>query len=215
VRSWYAPLVGLFTALLVISNVSAVKLIGLGTVDLLGARFDVTVDGGVFLFPVTYILGDVLAEVFGFKATRRAILLGFACSALAAASFLLVQVAPAAANWPGQAAYQEILGFVPRIVGASLAGYLLGQLVNAAVLTAMKRRNREAPLWTRLLGSTAAGEAADTAAFCFIAFYGVISGAQFVGYMALGYVYKCAVEAVLLPVTYRAVAAVRRHEHPR
>jgi uncharacterized integral membrane protein (TIGR00697 family) len=203
--------VGLFTALLVISNVSAVKLIGLGSVVLGGTRVDVTVDGGVFLFPLVYILGDVLAEVFGFRATRRAVLLGFVCSAAAVGSFWLVQVAPPAANWDGQTAYQAILGFVPRIVAASLVGYLAGQLVNALILTAMKRRSR-GPLWTRLVGSTVVGELADTAAFCVIAFYGVITGAQFLGYVVLGYVYKCVAEVVLLPVTYRVVATVERHE---
>jgi uncharacterized integral membrane protein (TIGR00697 family) len=210
--SWYASLVALFTALLVISNVSAVKLIGLGTVDLFGQTVDVTIDGGAFLFPVTYIIGDVLAEVYGFRATRRAILLGFVCSALAAGSFWLVEVSPAAANWTGQAAYGEILGFVPRVVGASLAGYLAGQLTNALVLTWMKRRARGEALWRRLLGSTAVGEFADTIVFCVVAFYGVITGTQFAVYVALGYVYKCLAEVVLLPVTYRVVAAVKRHE---
>ncbi|MDR2348820.1 MAG: queuosine precursor transporter [Bifidobacteriaceae bacterium] len=213
-RGWYAGLVGLFTALLVISNVSAVKLIGLGSLGLGGLDLDLTVDGGAFLFPVTYILGDVLAEVYGFRATRRAILLGFFCSALAVASFWLVQAAPPAANWGGQAAYEATLGFVPRIVAASLAGYLAGQLSNALVLTAMKRRSGGRALWRRLLGSTAVGEAADTAVFCVIAFYGVIRGAQFAGYLVLGYVYKCLVEALLLPVTYRVVAAVKRHDSP-
>jgi uncharacterized integral membrane protein (TIGR00697 family) len=213
-RSWYAVLVGLFAALLVISNVSAVKLVGLGSIQLFGLRLDVTVDGGAILFPVTYILGDVLAEVFGFRATRRAILLGFVCSAAAVGSFWLVQVAPPAANWAGQAAYQTTLGFVPRIVAASLAGYLAGQFSNALVLTAMKRRSGSRALWRRLLGSTAVGEAADTAVFCAIAFYGVITGAQFFGYMALGYLYKCLIEVLLLPVTYRVVAAVKRHESP-
>jgi uncharacterized integral membrane protein (TIGR00697 family) len=207
-------LVGLFAALLVISNVSAVKLIGLGTVDFAGIRLDATVDGGVFLFPLTYILGDVLAEVFGFKAARRAILLGFACAMLAVLSFWLVQVAPPAANWTGQAAYQEVLGFVPRVVAASLAGYLVGQLLNAMILTAIKRRARSSALWVRLLGSTAVGELADTAIFCAVAFYGVIEGAQFVGYAVLGYAYKCLVEVVLLPVTYQVVAWVKRREAP-
>ncbi|MDR1634069.1 MAG: queuosine precursor transporter [Bifidobacteriaceae bacterium] len=212
VRSTYAPLVGLFTALLVISNVSAVKLIGLGAVELFGTRFDVTVDGGVFLFPLTYILGDVLAEVFGFKAARRAILLGFVCALVAAGSFWLVQVSPAAAGWTGQDAYGEILGFVPRIVGASLVAYLVGQLLNALTLTAMKKRSRGKALWARLLGSTAVGELADTVVFCTIAFYGVITGPQFLGYVALGYIYKCLVEAILLPATYRVVAWVKRRE---
>jgi uncharacterized integral membrane protein (TIGR00697 family) len=210
----------LFTALLVVSNVSAVKLIGLGTVDLFGGRFDVTVDGGVFLFPLTYILGDVLAEVYGFPAARRAILLGFICAALGVLSFWLVQISPAATGWTGQEAYDSILGFVPRSVGASLAGYLVGQLLNALTLTTMKRRSggrtdgSGGALWVRLLGSTAVGELADTVVFCTIAFFGVITGPQFIGYVVLGYLYKCLVEVVLLPVTYSLVALLRRRDGP-
>jgi uncharacterized integral membrane protein (TIGR00697 family) len=200
----------LFIALLVISNVSAVKLIGLGTVELFGTAVAITVDGGIFLFPLTYILGDVLAEVFGFRAARRTILTGFACAVLAVGSFWLVQISPPAPGWTDQGAYDAILGFVPRIVGASLAGYLVGQLLNALVLTSLKRRGEQRPLWIRLLGSTAVGELADTVVFCTVAFYGVIAGPQFFGYVALGYVYKCLIEVILLPVTYRVVAVVRR-----
>jgi len=211
-RSSFTLLAGLFCALLVICNVSAVKLIGLGTVDLFGRAWVVTVDGGVFLFPLTYVVGDVLAEVFGFKAARRAILLGFACSALAVLSLWLVQISPSAENWHGQAAYQEILGFVPRIVLASLVGYLAGQLLNAWTLVLIKGRTGQRALWLRLLGSTAVGEAADTVVFCTIAFLGVITGTQFLVYVVLGYVYKCLVEVLLLPVTYRVIALIRRHE---
>jgi uncharacterized integral membrane protein (TIGR00697 family) len=206
-------LVALFCALLVISNVAAVKLFGPGTVTIGGHHWDVTFDGGAFLFPLTYIIGDVLAEVFGFKAARRAIITGFACSALASGVFWLVQVVPPAANWEGQAAYEQTLGVVPRIVGASLAGYLAGQLLNAWFMGVIKKATRGKALWVRLLGSTAVGEAADTVVFCTIAFYGVITGGQFWGYLALGYVYKCLVEVLLLPITYRVVAWVRRREN--
>jgi len=205
-------LTGLFCALLVISNVSAVKLIGVGSVNLFGGDWVVTVDGGVFLFPLTYVVGDVLAEVFGFRAARRAILLGFGCAALMVLSFWLVQIAPSAENWHGQAAYQEILGFVPRIVLASLAAYLVGQLLNAWTLVLIKRRTGERALWVRLLGSTAVGEAADTVIFCTIAFLGVITGSQFVVYVVVGYIYKCLIEVLLLPITYRVIALIRRHE---
>jgi uncharacterized integral membrane protein (TIGR00697 family) len=208
----YPLLVGGFTALLVISNISAVKLISLGRVELFGSAFDLTVDGGIFLFPLTYIIGDVLAEVFGFKAARRAILTGFVCSALAVGSFWLVQISPPADGWAGQQAYEQILGFVPRIVGASLLAYLAGQLLNALVLTAMKGRAQAQPLWVRLISSTAVGELADTVVFCLVAFYGIITGPQFIGYAALGYIYKCLVEIVLLPVTYRVIRFVRRRE---
>jgi uncharacterized integral membrane protein (TIGR00697 family) len=211
-RSWYAPLVGLFMCLLVIANISAVKLIGLGEVSLFGSPLPVTIDGGAFLFPLTYILGDVLTEIFGFRAARRAIWLGFVGSVCAAGSFWLVGAVPPADSWEGQAAFETVLGFVPRIVLASMAAYLAGQLLNAATLAAIKRKTGERALAVRLLASTAIGELADTAVFCFIAFYGVISGAQFIGYAALGYIYKCLAEVVLLPVTYRVVALVKRHE---
>ena len=211
-RSYYGLLTGLFCALLVISNVSAVKLIGLGVVELFGHRFDLTIDGGAFLFPLTYVVGDVLAEVYGFKAARRAILLGFGCSGLAVLSFWLVQISPAAENWAGQAAFSEVLGFVPRIVLASLAAYLAGQLLNAWTLVLIKHRTGDKALWVRLLGSTVIGEAADTVVFCTIAFLGVINGAQFFGYVVLGYLYKVLVEVVLLPVTYRVIALVKRRE---
>ena len=204
----YAVIVALFTGLLVISNVVAVKLISFGPL---------TVDGGVFLFPLVYIVGDVLAEVYGFKGTRRAIFTGFALSILATATILLVQVSPAAAEWGGQAAYEEILGFVPRIVAASMAGYLAGQLVNAWVLVKLRDRARQAKgpaasLWFRLIGSTAVGQLVDTTVFCIIAFYGVIVGWQFLGYTVLGYVIKVGAEVVLLPVTTRVIAWVRRRE---
>jgi uncharacterized integral membrane protein (TIGR00697 family) len=140
------------------------------------------------------------------------IVAGFVCGALASLSFFLVQVSPPADNWVGQAAFEQALGFVPRIVMASLAGYLVGQLLNAWTLHVIRRRTGERALWIRLLGSTVVGEAADTVVFCTIAFFGVITGAQFLGYVALGYLYKLAVEAALLPVTYRAVAWARRHE---
>jgi len=211
-RSYYGLLTGLFCALIVISNVSAVKLIGLGEISLFGHRFDVTIDGGAFLFPLTYVVGDVLAEVFGFKAARRTILLGFGCSVLAAGSFWLAQIVPAAQNWEGQAAYQEILGFVPRIVLASMAAYLAGQLLNAWTLVLIKRRTGQRALWARLLGSTLVGELADTVVFCTIAFFGVITGAQFLGYVALGYIYKVLIEVILLPATYRVIKVVKRHE---
>jgi uncharacterized integral membrane protein (TIGR00697 family) len=192
-----------FCSLLLVSNVAAVKLVGIGPL---------TFDGGAVLFPLTYILGDVLSEVWGFRAARRAIVLGFVLSVLASGVWAVVQVAPSATGWDGQGAYEAILGFVPRIVAASLAGYLLGQLVNAWVLVRLKAAMRGRALWARLIVSTVFGELVDTAVFCAVAFYGVIEGLQFAGYVAVGYVYKCVVEVFLLPATYAAVRVTRRHE---
>lgn len=204
----YEVVVAVFCSLLLISNISAVKLIEFDV----AWGWHVVTDGGAFLFPLTYILGDVLAEVYGFKAARRAIVLGFCVSILASVSFLLVQHAPPAADWGHQAAFEAVLGFVPRIVAASLAGYLAGQMLNAYVLVAIKRLTHERSMWARLIGSTLAGELVDTLVFCTIAFYGVITGGTFVNYVVTGYVYKCTVEVVLLPLTYAVIGWFKRHE---
>lgn len=199
----YPLLVAVFVALLLISNIGAVKLIEFGPI---------ITDGGAFLFPLVYIVGDVLSEVYGFKAARKAILIGFAMSILAAATFWLVQISPPADGWGNQEAFESVLGFVPRIVLASVCGFLIGQLLNAYVLVKIKERTQEKALWARLLGSTAVGEFADTLVFCTIAFFGVITGAEFLVYVLFGYLYKTAVEVILLPVTYRVIAAVKRRE---
>jgi queuosine precursor transporter len=202
-RGLYPVIVGVFVGLLLISNIGAVKLIEFGPL---------ITDGGVFLFPLVYIVGDVLSEVYGFKAARKAIFLGFAMSALAAVTFWVVQMSPPAEGWGNQEAFEAVLGFVPRIVLASIAGYLVGQLLNAWVLVKIKERTREKALWLRLIGSTAVGELADTIVFCTIAFYGVITGTDFLIYVAAGYIYKTLVEVVLLPVSYAVIGAVKRRE---
>lgn len=213
-RGNFDIIVALFCSLLLISNVAAVKLIAFGPeVELFGFPIlPLITDGGALLFPLTYIFGDVLAEVYGFRGARRAILLGFGVSVLAAGTFLLVGIAPPAADWPNQAAFDAILGFVPRIVVASLVGYIAGQLLNAFVLVKLKERAPDGSLWSRLLGSTLVGEAADTTLFCIIAFGGVVTGGTLLNYVLVGYVYKVTVEVLLLPVTYRIIALVKKHE---
>lgn len=202
-RSLYPVIVGVFVGLLLISNIGAVKLIEFGPI---------ITDGGVFLFPLVYIVGDILSEVYGFKAARKAIFIGFAMSILAAITFWLVQISPPAEAWGNQEAFESVLGFVPRIVLASVAGYLVGQLLNAWVLVKIKERTQEKALWLRLLGSTIIGEFADTIVFCTIAFYGVITGAEFLVYVAFGFAYKTLVEVVLLPVSYAVIGWVKRRE---
>ena len=202
-RSLYPLVVGIFVALLLISNIGAVKLISFGPI---------ITDGGVFLFPLVYIVGDVLSEVYGFKAARRAIVLAFAMSALAAFTFWLVQMSPPADDWPNQEAFESVLGFVPRIVIASIIAFLIGQLLNAYVLVKIKERTAEKALWLRLLGSSVIGQFVDTLIFGFIAFWGIITGAEFVIFVLVGFAYKVLVEVVLLPITYRVIAAVKRRE---
>jgi hypothetical protein len=199
----YDLIVVLFCGLLLISNIAATKLIQFGPL---------ITDGGVYLFPLTYIFGDVLSEVYGFGKARRAIFMGFGLSILASLTFFFVQIAPAAEGYENQAAFEAVLGFVPRIVFASLCGFLAGQLLNAYVLIKIKQRTKEKALWVRLIGSTLVGELADTAVFCTIAFYGIITGGEFLNYVITGYIYKVLIEVVFLPITYPVIGLIKRHE---
>ncbi len=193
-----------FVSLLLISNIAATKLFGLnlGPVHLI-------FDGGAVLFPFTYVLGDVLAEVYGFARARFVIFMGFFASLLAALVFFIVQVLPPADGYVNQEAFEAVLGFVPRIVLASLLGYLAGQLLNAYVLVRIKQRFGPRRLWVRLLGSSVVGEAADTLVFCTVAFYGVLVGAEFLNYLVVGFVYKMAFEIVLMPVSYAVIRKIQ------
>lgn len=210
--SRYAILSAVFVGILLISNVVAVKPIAFGSLTLGSVSLPLVFDGGVFLFPLAYVLGDVLAEVYGLKASRRAILTAFALAIVASLTILVVQISPPAAGWENQEAFAAVLGFVPRIVGASLAAFLAGQLLNAWVLDRMRRATSGRFLRTRLIGSTVVGQLADTLLFCTIAFAGIITGLDFVMYVLLGYIVKVLAEVVLLPITTRVIGAVRRAE---
>jgi queuosine precursor transporter len=217
----YAVIVAVFCGLLLISNIAATKTITVvdGLPEFLGGG--IFTDGGAFLFPLTYIIGDVLAEVYGLRQAKRAIWVGFALGALASLTFLAVGAAPPGPGYENQEAFLAVLGFVPRIVLASLAGYLAGQLLNAYVVVKIKERTKERHLWARLIGSTVVGEFADTALFCFIAFVGVFpTWGSLISYAIAGYFYKVMVEVILLPVTYGVIRAIKKREpgyapHPR
>jgi uncharacterized integral membrane protein (TIGR00697 family) len=201
--SLYPILATVFVSLLLLSNIAATKLIAFGPL---------ITDGGAFLFPLTYVLGDILSEVYGLKATRRIIWLGFAMALLAGFTFYLVQLSPPAPGWENQSAFEAVLGFVPRILLASVCGYLAGEFLNSYVLVKIKERTLERRLWLRLVGSTVVGEFADTLVFCTVAFYGVITGAEFINYVLVGYVYKTMLEVFLLPVTYPVIGFVKSRE---
>jgi uncharacterized integral membrane protein (TIGR00697 family) len=198
-------IVTLFVGLLLVSNIAATK----------GIRFGPFItDGGAFLFPLTYVLGDVMAEVYGLKAANRAIITGFAMTLLASGTFFVVMISPPTDDYTHQAAFEAVLGVVPRILLASVSGYLMGQLSNAFVLVKVKQWTRERLLWVRLIGSTVVGEMADTVAFSAIAAgaIGVVTLGDFLNYVIVGYVYKCLLEVCLLPVTYPVIRAVKRRE---
>ena len=199
----FATVVAAFCALLLISNIGAVKLIELGPLIF---------DGGAILFPLTYIAGDVLTEIYGFRLARRAIYTALILQGLAALTFWVVTVLPAAPGWDLQDSYASVVGFVPRIVLASLCAFLIGETLNAYVLVKIKERTKERLLWVRLIGSTVVGEFADTLVFCTIAFFGIITGSEFANYVITGYLYKTLLEVLLLPLTYRVVRFLKRHE---
>lgn len=203
----YPVFLAAFVVVFVISNITASKGVTIGPL---------VTDGAFFLFPIAYIIGDVLAECYGFKATRVAIWTGFASALVAVLAFYVAIWLPAADFYENQEAFSAVLGLVPQIVAASLAGYAVGQLLNAWVLTTMKNRNANAPLWQRLMGSTVVGEFGDTLVFCLIAAtaIGISTVSDLVNYVIVGFVWKTAMEAVLLPVTYRVVAWVKKREMP-
>ncbi len=200
---YYDLIGGLFVAVLLISNIAATKLVGFGSFPF---------DGGTFLFPLSYIFGDILTEVYGFGRARRVIWLGFAANALAALTFAVVTALPPASIWPNQEAFASILGFVPRIVLASLIAYLFGEFVNSVILAKLKVATKGKRLWARTISSTLVGEAVDTLLFVMIAFYGVIPMGDLWMMMAFNYVFKCGVEILLTPVTYAAVGYLKKNE---
>lgn len=210
-------LLAAFCIVIVLSNIVAVKPIGVGSASFGWGWLQVwplVLDGGAILFPLAYVLGDVISEVYGFAAMRRVVFTGFAMSVLAFVTFWLVIWAPPAAWWPNQAAFESILGPVVQIVAASLAGYVTGQLLNAKVLVSMKRRRHENALVSRLVASTGVGELADTIIFCTIAapVIGIGSFDVFLNYVIVGVLFKVGIEILLLPVTVRVINLVKRAE---
>ena len=203
--SLFPTLLTLFVTVFLISNITATKGVEIGP--------HIT-DGAFFLFPLAYVLGDVLAECYGYRATRRAILTGFGVTILAVLSFYIAIWLPSASFWEGQEAFESTLGLVPQIVIASLAGYMVGQLLNAKVLVAIKKRTGEKSLWARLIGSTVVGEFADTLLFCAIAapVIGIATGTDFINYVVVGFVWKTLLEVILMPLTYAVISWVKCRE---
>jgi uncharacterized integral membrane protein (TIGR00697 family) len=200
---YYDLIGGLFVAVLLISNISASKI-----VELFGFPFD----GGTLLFPLSYIFGDILTEVYGYGRSRRIIWLGFFCNALAVLTFTVVTALPPARVWPHQEAFAVVLGAVPRIVLASFIAYLAGEFSNSYVLAKMKIFTHGRWLWTRTIGSTLVGEGVDTLLFCTMAFGGTIPLRELGLMIAFNYFFKCGTEVVFTPVTYRVVGFLKRSE---
>ncbi len=214
---YFDVIMAAFVAVLIVSNIaSSAKIVDWGF-SLFGVRM--AFDAGTLLFPVSYIFGDVLTEVYGYRRSRRVIWTGFACLALSSLVFWLVRWLPGEAAWEGyagQAAFNAILGGMSSggIVLASLAGFWSGEFSNSFVLAKMKLLTRGKWLWTRTIGSTLVGELVDTLVFITIAsIFGVFPWSLFLTLVVTNYLFKCGVEAMMTPVTYRVVRQLKKSEN--
>jgi queuosine precursor transporter len=193
----------LFVAVLIISNVASTKQLVFGPFPF---------DGGTIIFPLSYIFGDILTEVYGYARSRRVIWLGFISVGAAALMFALVGALPPAEFWPHQAAYDAILGQTPRIVLASMVAYFAGEFSNAVILAKLKVRTQGRWLWARTISSTVIGQAIDTLLFAIIAFAGVLPTNDLWTLIAANYVFKVMVEVLFTPVTAQLVRFLKRVE---
>jgi uncharacterized integral membrane protein (TIGR00697 family) len=205
-----------FVTVLIVSNVaSSAKVVDLGF-SLFSVRL--AFDGGTLLFPLSYVFGDILTEVYGFRASRRVIWTGFAALALSSLVFLFLRVLPADAEWEayaGSAAYDAILGGMSTggIALASLSGYLVGEFSNSVVLSRVKVLMNGRLLWVRTIGSTLVGELLDSLVFVFIAsLTGVFGWELFASLVLTNYILKCAIEVIMTPATYFAVFTLKKAE---
>jgi len=201
-----------FVVVLVCSNLIGPAKIAEVDVPILGVF---TFGAGVLFFPISYVFGDVLTEVYGYARARRVIWAGFAGLAFASFMAWVVVELPPAPFWKNQQAYEIAFGTTWRIAGASMVAYFCGEFVNSFVLAKMKIATAGKWLWTRTIGSTIAGEAVDSALFYPLAFFGsgIIPNEQLPRVMAFQFVAKVMVEVVFTPVTYKIVAALKRAEH--
>jgi uncharacterized integral membrane protein (TIGR00697 family) len=189
--------------------------------NLIGPAKIVQVDGwpafgaGVLFFPISYVFGDVLTEVYGYARARRVIWAGFAGLAFASIMAAVVVALPPAPFWEHQKAYETAFGQAPRIAAASMFAYFCGEFVNSFVLAKMKILTAGRWLWTRTIGSTIAGEAVDSALFYPLAFYGsgIIPNDKLPAIMLAQFTLKVAVEVIFTPLTYKVVGALKRAEN--
>jgi hypothetical protein len=196
-------IVALYVTSLITANTVAVKVLEFGPW---------VTDAGLITFPIAYIVGDILTEVYGYAAARRVIWLGFLCNLIAVGTFQLAGILPAEATWENQAAYETIFGSTPRLLLASFCAYLIGEFANAFVLARMKVLTDGRWLWTRTIGSTIVGQGLDSVVFVLIAFGGVFPGAVVQDMIVTNWVLKTAYEAIMTPVTYLVVTKLKQVE---
>jgi uncharacterized integral membrane protein (TIGR00697 family) len=167
---------------------------------------------GILFFPISYVIGDILTEVYGYGRARRCIWAGFAALLFMAGMALIVVALPPAADWQGQAAYEQVFGQVPRIVLASIVAFWAGEFANSYVLARMKVWTRGRHLWSRTIGSTFVGQGIDSLIFYPLAFYGVWDNDTLLIVLLTQFALKVGWEVLLTPVTYAVVGWLKRRE---
>jgi len=201
--TWFVFIVAVFITCLITANIVAVKLVEISGFVL---------PAGTIIFPISYIFGDVLTEVYGFRQARRVIWLGFFCNFIVVVAIWIGQVLPPSSFWDGQKAYERILGYTPRLLVASFLAYLVGEFANSFVLAKMKIATKGRWLWTRTIGSTLVGEGLDSLVFMILAFWGTIPVAALLLAILTQWLVKSAYEAVATPLTYIVVNFLKRKE---
>lgn len=206
-RRYSAPfllITTVFVTTLIVSNITAVKLIGVAGLVLPAA---------IVIFPVSYIFGDILTEVYGYAAARRVIWLGFTCNLLAVVAIWLGQILPSAAFWAeNQPAYERILGYTPRLLMASFVAYLVGEFLNSFILAKLKVAMAGRWLWLRTITSTLVGQGLDSAIFVTLAFAGTMSWNMHIQTVITLWLAKSTYEALATPLTYGVVNYLKRVE---
>ena len=208
---YFHAVTGIFVTCLVVSNIIAVKPIALGPLFLPAA---------VVIFPLSYLVGDILTEVYGYRKARQVIWIGFFCNVISVAAVYLSIAIPPAPFWdlgfasPGKAqeAYAAFFGFTPRLLAASLLAYLVGEFLNATVMAKVKVAMQGRHLWVRTISSTLLGQLADSAVFITLAFYGIFPTDALAGMVLTQWLVKSLYEALLTPVTYLAVGYLKKAE---
>ena len=200
---WFVLAAVIFVSCLITANITAVKLVNI---------FGLVLPAAIIIFPISYIFGDVLTEVYGYRQARRVIWLGFFCNLITVVAIWIGGVLPSASFWDGQAAYERILGYTPRLLVASFIAYLVGEFANSFVMAKMKIATNGRWLWTRTIGSTLVGEGLDSLIFITIAFWGMVPTIQLVPTIVTQWLVKSAYEAAVTPLTYWAVNFLKKEE---
>jgi len=210
---WYTLVTAIFVTTLIVSNIIAVKLVQIDVI---------IVPAAVIIFPVAYIFGDILTEVYGYARARQAIWIGFLCNLLAVIAIWVAGLLPAAPFWVigsytsaelSQQAYQAVLGFTPRLLLASFAAYLVGEFLNSFVLARLKVKTSGRLLWLRTITSTLVGQAADSAIFISIAFWSILPSYALFQAILSQWTLKVLYEVIVTPLTYIIVNRLKRAEN--